>query len=265
MMGRQHVTVGACTVCIGSAAQLMPWAEPKLAVLVTGMVLFGNLAPDWDHRKGAVTRCWGWPSLWVHWIIRWVSRWIYLATRTSHDPRSRGVHRTATHTWPAAIVAGAGVATVAATTPAWVATVCMAMATGAAGFGYDKDLRWYAATVGGAATWPLATTGELGRGHNLFVLAMATAIGCLTHCLADCTTKMGNPWSFPRIKIVKVLRKDGAVLERRQRWYMSGPPDWMRYETGKGFEKWFVRFLVALSLTISWWLIAHIPHWTLWI
>lgn len=262
MMGRDHVTVGACTVCIGSAAHWLPWAEPKLAVLATGLVLFGNLAPDWDHPKASVTRCWGWPSRFVGWLVRVLARWVYLATRTSHDPRGRAVHRTATHTWPAAIVAGATVATLAATAPPWVVTVMMAMATGAAGFGYDKGLRLYAATVGGVATWPLMPelTGHVATSG---VLGAATAIGCLTHCAADCTTKMGNPWSFPRIKIIKVLRKDGSVIERRQRWYMSGPPEWMRYETGKGFEKWFIRFLIAASLTLSYWLVSVVPHWTL--
>lgn len=259
MMGRDHVTVGACTVLVGSAAQLLPWAEPKLATVAVGMVLFGNLAPDWDHPKASVTRCWGWPSRFIGWMIRVLARWIYLATRTTHDPRGRAVHRTFTHTWPAAIVAGAVVATVAATAPPWAVTGMVAMATGAAGYGYDKGLRWYAATAGAMTAWPLAP--ELaGNVATVSVLGLATAIGCLTHCAADCTTKMGNPWSFPRIKIVKVMRKDGSVIERRQRWFMSGPPQWLRYETGHGFEKWVIRFLVTASVAMSYVLVAYLPH-----
>lgn len=262
MMGRDHVTVGACTVCIGAAAQAIPWAQPKLAVLAVGLVLFGNLAPDWDHPKAGVTRSWGWASRFIGWLIRRLARGVYLATRTTHDPRGRAIHRTATHTWPAAIVAGAAVATVVSTTPPWVATLCMAMATGSAGFGYDKGLRPYAAVAGGAATWPLATSGELASGHSYVVLGLATAIGCLTHCLADCTTKMGNPWAFPRVSIVKTLRKDGTVIERRQRWYCSGPPAWLRYETGERTEKWVVRGIVVFSLVVSWWLVSYVsmPH-----
>lgn len=260
-MGRDHITVGACTLCIGTAAQLVPWTEPRLGVVVTGLVLAGNVLPDIDHKRASVSTCWG-PLTWVVCrVVRMLARWIYLLTRTSHDPRNRDPHRTATHTWPAAVLAGGLVAMATVYGGPVVATAVSGLAAGAAAYAYNKGLRWYGAVAGAAAMWPLAP--EIGRGHLWIVLWVATALGCLTHCLADCTTKMGNPWAFPRTSLVKVLRKDGSVLERRQRWYMTGPPEWMRYETGGWFEKWFIRILISGTLLLSYWLVAHTPHWTL--
>jgi membrane-bound metal-dependent hydrolase YbcI (DUF457 family) len=252
-MGKSHVTMGACTLCLAGAAHWLPWTAPRLAVVVIGLVLGGNVAPDIDHKKASVTRCWGYASRSLCWVMRLLARWMYLATRTTHDPRGRDPHRGFWHTSPGCVAIGLAVAIVCAYGHPWMATAMVAMATGAAGYAFDKGLRPYAATIGGVATWSLAP--EL-AGHLVgpATLGVAMIAGCLTHCLMDCTTTMGNPWSFPRTKIIKVLRKDGSVIERRQRWHLSGPPEWMRYHTGKDVEKWIVRLAIVGTLVLSWYL-----------
>lgn len=254
MMGRHHVTVGACMVGVAGAAHWLPWSQPKLAVVVGSLIIAGSVVPDIDHKKSQITRSWG-PLTWLlcrFWRI--MSRWVYVLTRTPDDPKKRDPHRTFTHTWVAAIMFGG--LTGAAMANHIAATATVGLLCGAAGRSYHRDYQLPSSVATGAVMWSLWPS----LGGQWPAVCVAVAIGCLIHDFSDCTTKAGNPLQFPRVMRVQVTSaKTGSVTEKNLRWHMSGPPAWMRYETGGAIEFWVVRLILCMSITLMTWLIHVLP------
>lgn len=246
MMGRQHVTVGACAVAVGSAAHWLPWHTPKIGLMVAGLIIGCSDAPDIDHLKSQITKSWR-PLTWIlcH-LMRFVAKIVYAATRLPDDRRTRDPHRGFWHTWPGSLVMAVAVATACAGHQL-ATTAIVAMLFGVAGRCYQKAAQSYMATAGAVVGWSVWPDMD----HAWPWILAAVFVGCLVHIFSDCPTKSGAPLSFPRVRTIKTFDKNGnANGEKRIRWHMSGPPEWMRFETGGAIEIWFVRLVIAGTVAI---------------
>lgn len=253
MMGKQHVKVGACVVAVGSAAGLVPWSSPGVAVMCTTLILAGSDWPDIDHKPSTVSQSWSYATGVVCLVTRFVSRRVYLFTRTRDDPESRDPHRTFTHTWPGAIIAG-GLITLGLVSGLWGSIALTAALAGSAMRCLSRDLQYWGAAAGavlGFGMWPEAH-------HAWWIWWLAFTIGCLTHVYSDCVTKEGAPLSWPFVvhtKEVPRVEGEGPLARRRRnpktwtrRWHMVGPPQWMRFYTGSQTEIWVVRGVIVFTL-----------------
>lgn len=262
MMGRQHVTIGACVVAVGSAAGLVPWATPGVAAMCTGLILAGSDWPDIDHKPSTVSQAWGWASLAVCLVTRFISRRVYRYTRARDDPQTRDPHRTFTHTWPGAIIAG-GLITLVLVSGLWGSAIIMAALVGGALRCWGRDLQPWGAAAGGVlgfGMWP-----EIG--HAWWIWWVAFTVGCLTHVYSDCVTKEGAPLSWPFVVHLKerpTVEGEGPLARRRRnpepkvrRWYSVGPPQWMRFYTGGQVEIWVVRGVIVLTLVTCYLLLVR--------
>lgn len=241
MKGKNHIRVGACSLAAGTALGVVPWDQPRTAVLAAGVFLFGKVAPDLDHSVSSITRSWGWASRLASFLlIRPFARLVYAATRSHADPPDRPVHRGFTHTVPGAVLAGLILLAVA-TDPIALAVAVGLMVGGAARV-YDKDWKWPLGAVSGGIAWWSADLLQA----DPYPLAIALVLGCIFHTLDDCTTKYGTPLAFPF--------KDRATGKR---WKRRGLPEWLAYETGTPAETAVMGACVVGTVAFLWWVLIH--------
>lgn len=265
MMGRQHVIIGACVAALGASAGAINWTWPEAAIMVTGLIMAGSDWPDIDHRTSSVSRSWG-PLTWVLCrLTRFVSSIMYNMTRTDDDQKVRDPHRTLTHTWFGALIAG-GIVTAGLVASPWSAIVTGAMLFGIALRPLNRKLQPLGAVVGGLmgyGLWPEIAANP----GNWWIWWLAFTFGCLTHVWSDCVTKEGAPLSWPftiQTQVRAVAEGDGPVARfqrdkatKIRRWHTVGPPQWMRFYTGGQIEVWVVRLVVVLTLFLSYLLVTH--------
>lgn len=253
MMGRTHALTGALAgLLVGRLIGLAPaGGQPGAASALTACAALGPFAavtagyalvPDLDHRSSSATRLLGPVTRLLSRVLREASGWLYERTKGPAD-RERGEHRHLTHTLVFAAALGSACA---ATTAAWGAWAVV----GWLGFGLllaaDRlgplALVAYAA---GAATWLPAAVRSSSLPFGPAVLAaleassgwlgLAVALGCAVHCLGDALTESGCPLLWPFLPV------------RGETWYEVRPPSWLRFRTGKTFERRVVFPLVALG------------------
>lgn len=253
MMARSHVTVGICGVVVATAAGWIPWEEPKVGLITAGLVIAGTMAPDIDHRSSTFSRSWG-PFTWILCrIARFISRRIYLWTRTKSDPKNRDPHRTFTHTWPGAVLAGGLVAGFVWESQ-WGAMLVVGALFGAAARCYDRGLQLYAAGFGGFLAWDLWPS--LGAAWWPFWLAFSA--GCWLHVYSDCVTKAGAPLPFPKVVEVQERQEDGEFrVVGVKRWHMTGPPEWLRFYAGGAVEPWILRGIITVTIVLTYLLFTN--------
>jgi LexA-binding, inner membrane-associated putative hydrolase len=241
VIGRSHLTVGACALAaVGAAlATLAPWSAPKFAAIAALLVLYGNLAPDHDHRYSTVTRAWGpltqaYSAAWIG--LSWL---VYHSTKTERDAPNPSMHRTLTHTYPGAALVGVATVAPLALNPI-VAAVGLGLIAGATGYAWRR--RWLLPAAALGAALGLAGYETIATGWP--ALAIALALGCCLHLAADCTTYMGCATRFP-------------VTDREtgRRWQRHGTPTWLRYAAGSDQELVVVRCLVAATALVVWWFV----------
>lgn len=255
MMARSHLTVGACVVAVGSVTGLIPWAEPGVAAVCAGLILAGSDWPDLDHRRSVVTIAWG-PLTWLLCrITRLVSRLVYRATRTNDDPLNRDPHRTFTHTFPGAMLAG-GLITVALVAHPVSTVVTMTLLMGGAMRAWGRDLQPWGAIAGAVLGYGMAPV----MPSSWWIWWVAFTVGCLTHVYSDCVTKEGAPLSWPVTVTLKersqvtgespVMHRARSPRQYVRRWHSVGPPRWLRFYTGGRVEVWVVRLVVVFTLFV---------------
>lgn len=222
MKGKNHIRMGACTVGVVSAVGIVPFASQPVAVAAgIGLFLFAKVAPDLDHPGSGVTRSWGWLTRVYSWaLVRPFAKWVYNTTRGPGDKADAGVHRGFTHTWPGGAFGGCLLALAMFVGPVWAA-VTLGLCLGAAARVYDRGLLLYGAAAGAGIGW--FAWADIVIGLPWFVVVFA--IGCLAHAVDDCLTSQGAPLWFPRYDV-----------DTKKRWTKVGPPEWMRFNTGSGFE-----------------------------
>ncbi|GAA3926643.1 metal-dependent hydrolase [Streptomyces gulbargensis] len=240
MMGPAHSLSGAAAwLGVGAAAAAldhpMPWP-----VLLTGALICAGaaLAPDLDHRSATISRAFGPVSRGLCGIVDKLSYAVYKATRSAADPRRSGGHRTLTHTWPWALLIGAGASTAAVTGGRWAVLgllfVHLVLAV--------EGLLWRAARMssdilvwllGATSAWIIAgVLDQPGNGANwLFTdpgqeylwLGLPVLLGALVHDIGDALTVSGCPILWP-------------IPVGRKRWYPVGPPRALRFRAGSWIE-----------------------------
>ncbi|MFI5530010.1 metal-dependent hydrolase [Kitasatospora sp. NPDC051853] len=240
MMGPAHSLSGAAAwLGVGAAAALMDRPMPWPVLLAGALICAGAaLAPDLDHKAATISRAFGPVSRTLCEIIDRLSYATYKATRTKADPRRSGGHRTLTHTWPWALLCGAGAAAACVYGGRWgvLAVLFVHMVLAIEGLLWrharasSDVLVWL---LGAAGAWMLAEvldrpgngSGWLfeGDGQQYMWIGLPVALGALVHCIGDALTVSGCPVLWP-------------IPIGRKRWYPIGPPKAMRFRAGSWVE-----------------------------
>ena len=190
MIGRSHALCGILAGCgVAAVVPSAPWPVRILAVAVTGGAA---LLPDLDTPTSTAARSLGPVTRLAARAVAASSLAVYHATRTDADPADRrDGHRLATHTVPACLAAGAGVAVAAAAHPVGLVVVASLLA-GLLGLGV-RLCGASLAVLGGTVGW-WATTQAPGW---WWLYGAATTVGCLVHLAGDLVTKAGVPVWWP--------------------------------------------------------------------
>lgn len=157
-MARGHFLSGATagllssplSVVLAPAGVETPARALALSAAYSGLVGFGALWPDIDHKPAFISKLLWWTG--IGWIMRHLSMVIYEATRTEKD-RKGGCHRTFTHTVPFALLTGGAITAVLSATPAAPWAVFLGVSLG---FGTLMHILGDAMTLSGVPIrWPL--------------------------------------------------------------------------------------------------------------
>lgn len=254
MMGRTHALTGALAgLLVGRLLGLNPAGgqAPGVAATLAAGAALGPFAavtagyalvPDLDHRSSSATRLLGPVTGLLSRGLRGASGWLYERTKGPAD-EPNGEHRHLTHTLVFAAALGGICAATTATWGAWAVIGWLAF-----GLLLAVDRLGLAALVAygaGAAVWLPATLRGSGLPDGQALLAaldassgwlgLAVALGCAVHCLGDALTESGCPLLWPFLPI------------KGETWYEVRPPSWLRFRTGKRFERLVVFPLVAMG------------------
>jgi hypothetical protein len=220
MMGRTHALTGWCGGL--AVAPLVGVATGAPQVVFAATTAGFALLPDLDHPGATATRLLGWFTRAVSWLLRKSSARLYAATKGPRDERCTGTHRHLSHTVLFALALGGAAAVGAAAGGPWavLAVVMLGLLLAAAVLG---DWVLLAGLAGGG--WMAAHTDAAGALTEVGgFLGAAVTLGCIVHDLGDAITEAGCPFLFP-------------LLIAGETWYEIRPPRWLRFRTGKTFEK----------------------------
>lgn len=233
MMGPAHSLTGlvagfgvAATVTSVPGAPHGPAATFLFATVTAGCAVL----PDIDHPQSTIARSFGPASEVVAHAVATMSKVVQTATGTRKDDPNPGGHRGLTHTLLFAVILGAAVSLLCATTGHGVVIGVLFVSVGLAIRGlmadWAKKQGWVVTTLvsaaAAAAAWFYLPGGDFGW------LGLAVAVGCLAHCLGDALTERGCPLFAP---IVPISGK---------RWYDVALPGPMRIRTSGITENWII-------------------------
>ncbi|MGW4488400.1 metal-dependent hydrolase [Amycolatopsis sp. NPDC004368] len=220
MMGRTHAMTGWCAgLAVAPVLGLTGLSSPVLfAATTAGFALL----PDLDHPSASASRFLGPVTGAISRALRWCSARLYAATKGPRDENCSGTHRHLSHTVLFALALGAMAAVATAAAGPWAVLAVVAFGllladdvlgdwvgvAGLAGGGMLLATSGAAAALADAAGW----------------IGFAVALGCVVHDLGDSITEAGCPFLFP-------------LLIAGETWYEIRPPAWLRFRTGKQFEK----------------------------
>lgn len=220
MMGRTHALTGWCAGL--AAAPLVGVATGAPQVVFAAITAGFALLPDLDHPGATATRLLGWFTCAVSWLLRKASGRLYAATKGPRDENGAGTHRHLSHTVLFALALGGTAAVGAAIGGRWVVlgVVVFGLLLAAAVLG-----DWVLLAGAGAGAWmALGSDASAALTDVGAFLGAAVAVGCVVHDLGDAITEAGCPFLFP-------------LLIAGETWYELRPPRWLRFRTGKWFEK----------------------------
>lgn len=252
MMGPAHSLSGAAAwLGAGAAAawfdRPMPWP-----VLVVGALICAGaaLAPDLDQPSATISRAFGPLGRGLCTIIGKLSEKVYNATRGKGERPRTGGHRTLTHTWPWAVLIGAGFSAAAVYGGRWAVLAILFVHVVLA----VEGLLWRAARVssdvlvwllGAAGAWILTNILiKPGNGAEWLVgdpelryvwLGVPIVLGALVHSIGDALTISGCPILWP-------------IPIKGKRWYPLGTPRFMRFRAGAWVE---VSVLMPLFMIVG--------------
>lgn len=252
VMGPTHAVSGAAAWLIGSAAahHLLGIEQSAAAVAVgtiacTGAALLPDLDCPGNVRTGeggsTVARTFGRASMAVSRLVERGSLGIVNLTKTRKDKTRESGHRTLTHTWLFAILAGIGTWALVAGVGAYAVGGIMFVLTGVAARGVAaKWIRkrgvWVTIVLSAVAAFACAQL--LPAPEAPVVLAVAVAGGCIVHTLGDMLTKMGCPIAFP-------------VPIKGRRWYELGLPGPLAIRAGSPIERIVLMPACTLGATVG--------------
>jgi membrane-bound metal-dependent hydrolase YbcI (DUF457 family) len=253
-MGTSHAISGASLWLAGwSFTAIAGLAEPGPDVLTVGTAVVAGAAllPDLDHQNSRMARSGGTLTFLCAKFIGWVGARIHAATKLRRDRSDLDGHRTITHTFVFAALAGAVVTGICGldTTigPMPVSNLAAALlvftftnlgyaAVRAFWAGRRRRIKWLgrrwhkhhvAALIAAFAAYLIVPT-------NVWWLGLAVGAGCAIHCLGDVITASGCPvlWPLPipsqETRYDRKLRRRVPVRVWRT-WYLVGTPRWMRF------------------------------------
>jgi membrane-bound metal-dependent hydrolase YbcI (DUF457 family) len=252
MMGPSHALSGAAVWLAGSWAldHYAGYSQSPLAVAVgTAVCAGGALLPDLDlsgkvtrNQGGAtIARTFGVFSLFAAEVIEKVSLGIYLATRTSRDPRRVNGHRTFTHTLPFAALVGWGTTALAAHLGKWAVVGIVFVMAGLALRGlfdeWAERAGWLIVTLCAGAV-AVFTAARLPGDRGYPMLGFAVGVGCFVHLLGDMITKNGVPILWP-------------IPVGRRMWRMVGVPNGIAVKVGGAGEVFVLRTLFTIVALVA--------------
>lgn len=223
--------------------------RPSLTVVVLGAVVAAGaaVAPDMDHPQATIARTFGPVSQWLSRRLASGCARVHAATRTRLDRPDRDGHRTVTHAGVSAVVAGLLVAVACGLLgrPAVAVVVFATAGLAARSLLTRRERGTFGASVVAAVTVAVVWWGS-GSGGSWWWLGVPVGFGWLVHLFGDALTNSGCPILWP----VKVAGR---------RWFLLGPPRFMRFGTGGRFELLVVGPVLALaSFAAAGWLLATI-------
>lgn len=286
MMATGHAVSGATVWLAGwSWAALAGLAHPGVDVLTAGALICagGALVNDLDHPKARLAQLGGRPTRWVAKQVGRLGAGVHAATKLDADRPDLDGHRTLTHTFVFAALAGVLVAGLAglsdelgdwlARTTGWpIAELGKLLAAGIVftftKLGYaaarsafggtqrrmriwpGKIRRWRKATV---VAWAAGIYAYTVLPADVWWLGLAVGVGLATHCLGDAITAAGCPilWPLPIPSRVwrynrKQRRKIRVWVWRT--WYLVGTPRWMRFPVNSPTEKHVTRGIIVSGM-----------------
>ncbi len=240
MMGPAHSLSGAAAwLGVGALAAGLHHPMPWPTLVVGALICAGAaLAPDLDHKPATISRAFGSFSRAVCEVVERISCAVYNGTRMKGDPHRNGGHRTLTHTWPWALMCGAGASAACVYGGRWgvLAVLFVHLVLAIDGLlwrqvkGGHQLLVWLLAA---STSWALAgVINNPGNGQAwLFTqpgqrylwIGIPVALGALVHCIGDAITVSGCPIFWP-------------IPIGRKRWYPVGPPEFLRFRAGSWVE-----------------------------
>lgn len=278
MMGKSHAVTGVAGWVAGwSWASVAGLADPGVDVLTVGTALCAGAAllPDFDHPNSRLARSGGVITYGFAWAVGRIGAGIHAATKLDADRPDRDGHRTITHTFLFALLAGAlvtgvcGFGTVGVIPVGSLIAALLVLAF--TGLGYAavrsswggrrkkiqltrKGRRWHKSTV---LSWVLALVTFIIVPAGAWWIGLAVGVGCAIHCLGDVITASGCPVLWPIPIPSTELRSAGRGLPRVptrvwRTWYLVGTPRWMRFKVrATSAAEWSIRWACALLIVLA--------------
>lgn len=219
MMGRHHAVSGIVTGL--AVAPAIGLATPGEWVPFTVAVAGYALLPDLDCGSATASRLLGPATGVLSRGLKWCSERLYAVTKGLRDEDWTGGHRHMTHCAVFALAVGA--------LAWWTSSLSPWAVAGWLGFGVlaaQATLGEWALLTAAAAVVPALMLG----GDPLALLtgmqgwiAVAVALGCITHDLGDALTLSGVPLLWP-------------IPIAGETWYEVRTPAAVRFRTGSGAE-----------------------------
>jgi membrane-bound metal-dependent hydrolase YbcI (DUF457 family) len=271
VMGKGHAVSGAAVWWTGwSWTTLAGLAHPHADVLIVGgLVATGAaLLPDFDHPSSRLANAGGAATKLLAHFFAYLGRNIHHVTKLPADRPDEDGHRTFSHTFVFAALAGllpAGIGNLAGSlgrtldhathSTAWDGPVGKALAAllvyvfvrlgfVAARAAFPGRQRRVKMRKGGRR-WRKSTLVALGCAvatytlvpPNAWWLGLAISIGCVAHLLGDVITAAGCPvwWPLPipsREQVYNRKTRTKETVTRWRTWYLVGTPRWMRFRVG---------------------------------
>lgn len=276
MMGKSHAVTGAAGWLVGWGwASVAGLADPGVDVLTVGTMLCTGAAllPDLDHPHSRLAHSGGLITYGFAKMVGRIGAGIHAATKLTADRPDRDGHRTITHTFFFALLAGTlvtgvcGFGTVAGWLPvgSLVAAVLVLGFTGlgaaavrSAWGGRRRKVkvlgeRRHKSTV---LAWVLAIATFVVVPAGAWWIGLAVGAGCAIHCLGDLITESGCPvlWPIPipRTELVRGHGRTRVPTLVWRTWYLVGTPRWMRFKvTATSPAEWVIRWASVLLTLVS--------------
>lgn len=206
MMGPTHSMSGAAA---GAGIAVLAGSQgvdlsPATVLVLTGMTAGAALLPDLDHPSATLARTWGPLSKGLSRLTNSASAGIVNVTGTHKDKKISNGHRTFTHTFFFALLAG--IATFV-TVSAWGTTAAAIMFFILGSLAMQGLMRDKVRSMGPIAATLIAAAGAwfvsayLPETISPFMLGLAVTLGCVAHMAGDAVTVSGIPAFAPFISI----------------------------------------------------------------
>lgn len=252
MMGTSHAVTGAAGWVVGWGwASVAGIADPGVDVLTVGTALCAGAAllPDFDHCDSRLARSGGVVTYGFAWAIGRIGAGIHAVTKLPADRPDRDGHRTITHTFLFALLAGilvtvaCGLDTIGPVPAGKLVAALLVLAFTGLGYAAIRSAwggrrgkvkvfgrRRHKSTV---LAWMLALATFIVVPAGAWWIGLAVGVGCVIHCLGDVITESGCPvlWPIPIPRTeMRGRGRNRAPVRVWRIWFLVGTPRWMRFK-----------------------------------